>query len=86
MLANIEAMGRIAAYPFKKDTIDGLIDNTKTCQDAFQLAVTLLGASVSITAVEELQRIDEKIVGGMASLESALQQIELAGNKSSLTK
>jgi hypothetical protein len=79
-LAKIKAAGRKAAYPFKKSTIAGLAEDVESCQDALQVAISVLQLNVSATTVEQLEKLDDKLVANTTKLELALRDLELSSN------
>ncbi|KAM0724322.1 hypothetical protein Q7P37_000204 [Cladosporium fusiforme] len=77
-LDKLKSAGRKAVYPFKNSTIAGLTEHVKTCQDALQYAISVLQLNVGATTIEQLQKVDAKLVAGEASLEAALQDLKLS--------
>jgi hypothetical protein len=77
-LEKMKALGRKAVYPFKKSTVAGLSEDTESCQDALHLAISILQLNIGATTVEQLQNLDDKLVAGIAAIESGLKDLGLA--------
>jgi hypothetical protein len=77
-LEKMKAAGRKAVYPFKKSTIAGLAEDVESCQDALQVAISVLQLNVGATTVEQLAKIDERLVASTAAMESGLHDLVLA--------
>jgi hypothetical protein len=79
-LKKMKAAGRKAVYPFKKSTIAGLADDVESCQDALQVAISVLQLNVGATTIEQLVKLDDKLVASTTALESALEDLALAND------
>jgi hypothetical protein len=77
-LEKVKAVGRKAAYPFRKSTIEDLAEDVKSCQDALQVAVAVLQLNVGATTVEQIAKLDEKLVASTATIESGLKDVLVA--------
>ena len=77
-LEKMKAVGRKAAYPFRKSTIKDLVEDVKSCQDALQVAVAVLQLNVGTTTVEQIAKLDEKLVAGTTTIESGLKDVLVA--------
>jgi hypothetical protein len=77
-LEKVKAVGRKAAYPFRKSTIEDLAEDVKSCQDALQVAVAVLQLNVGATTVEQIAKLDEKLVAGTTTIESGLKDALVA--------
>ncbi|KAM0699420.1 hypothetical protein Q7P36_001468 [Cladosporium allicinum] len=77
-LEKMKAVGKKAAYPFRKSTIEDLAEDVESCQGALQVAVAVLQLNIGATTVEQLAKLDEKLVAGTTALESALKDLALA--------
>lgn len=76
--AKLKAAGRKAVYPFKKSTILGLKEDTETCQDVLDLAISTLQLNFGATTIEQLHELDDKLVAGTATLETTLQSLQIS--------
>jgi hypothetical protein len=77
-LEKMKAVGRKAAYPFRKATIEDLAEDVKSCQDALHVAMSVLQLNIGATTVEQLQELDDKLVASTMSIESGLRNLRLA--------
>lgn len=76
-LQKMKAVGRKTVYPFKKSTVAGLAEDVESCQDALQIAISVLQLNIGATTVEQLQKLDEKLVAGTTALETALKDLRI---------
>jgi len=79
-LEKVKAAGRKAVYPFKKSTIAGLLEDTESCQDALQTAISILQLNISATNAEQLEKLDDRLVAGTTKLETALISLATAND------
>jgi hypothetical protein len=77
-LEKMKALGRKAVYPFKKSTVAGLFEDTESCQDALHLAVSILQLNIGATTLEQLQKLDDKLVASTTAIELGLRDLGLA--------
>jgi hypothetical protein len=76
-LEKMKALGRKAVYPFKKSTVAGLFEDAESCQDALHLAVSILQLNIGATTLEQLQKLDDKLVASTTAMESGLRDLGL---------
>jgi hypothetical protein len=74
----MKAVGRKAAYPFRKATIEDLAEDVESCQDALHVAMSVLQLNIGATTVEQLQKLDDKLVASTTAIESGLRDLGLA--------
>ena len=77
-LMKMKAAGRKAVYPFRKKTVAGLSEDVESCQDALHVAVSILQLNIGATTVEQLVKLDDRLVASTTTLESALRDLGLA--------
>jgi hypothetical protein len=77
-LAKMKAVGKKAAYPFRKSTIEDLAEDVNSCQDALHIAMSVLQLNIGVTTVEQLQELDDKLVASRTAIESGLRDLGLA--------
>jgi cell division septum initiation protein DivIVA len=77
-LEKMKAVGKKAAYPFRKATIEDLAEDVKSCQEALHVATSVLQLNISATTVEQLQELDDKLVASTTAMESGLRDLGLA--------
>lgn len=74
----MKAAEKKAAYTFRKSTIEDLAQDVERCQDALHVAMSVLQFNIGATTVEQLQKLDERLVASTATLDTALKDLRTA--------
>lgn len=77
-LQRLKAQGRRMVYPFKKSTVQGLMENVESCTEAMRSAADLLDLIIGASASELLKVIDDRLVNGIDSIEDAVRDLLLS--------
>jgi hypothetical protein len=76
--SRLKSLGRRTTWPFKKETILALAGHVRTCYSALDSATFLSHLNVSISHIEKIRDLDNAIMSGNTSMDTALGQLKIA--------
>lgn len=62
-------------WPFQKPTIAAFTTQAKVCESALTSAIALLDLNVGVTSIEDLRRLDKRVVDNSVSAENAMKDL-----------